>query len=110
MRFAALLGLVLLAAACREQVEEGPPPVGPELVEQQRALCEKTGGRFAQGGRGSGLVCYRDTDDNGKQCSKKSDCEGECLARSGTCSPVTPLFGCNEVLTEDGARTTLCVD
>jgi hypothetical protein len=33
-----------------------------------------------------------------------------CLARSGTCAPIMPLFGCNEVLDKQGRRVTLCIE
>lgn len=110
MKRAALIGLLLLTAACREQVADTPALIGPELVDQQRASCEKAHGRLGQGGKAGVLTCYMDTKDNGKQCTKAGDCEGDCLARSGTCAPVTPLFGCNEILAENGARMTQCVD
>ena len=32
------------------------------------------------------------------------------LARSGTCAPITPMFGCNDILQDDGREVTLCLD
>ncbi len=40
----------------------------------------------------------------------RSDCQGECLARSRTCAPIRPLFGCNAVLMDNGAEVNLCID
>jgi hypothetical protein len=46
----------------------------------------------------------------GKACTRQSQCEGYCLARSGTCAPITPMFGCNDILQDDGREVTLCLD
>jgi hypothetical protein len=49
--------------------------------------------------------------DAGKSCSTSSECStGNCLARSQSCSPIEPLFGCNELLDAEGRRVTLCVE
>ena len=39
-----------------------------------------------------------------------TDCDGMCLARSRTCSPIKPLFGCQDVLADNGTVGTVCVD
>lgn len=83
---------------------EAPPPISPE-----QALCQKTGGDWSPMGQSSGHLCVHRTRDSGKACSRKSDCQGECLAQSGTCSPITPLVGCNDVLQANGSRVTLCL-
>lgn len=88
-----------------------PPPVEAEspLIAQQRRGCESEGGvlRPRPGGL---LACVRVTGDSGRACTASSQCQSECLARSGTCAPVTPLFGCHEVLLASGSRVTQCVD
>jgi hypothetical protein len=56
------------------------------------------------------MSCIRQTRDGGKQCDSKTDCQGECLARSRTCAPIQPLFGCNAVLMDNGAEVSLCID
>lgn len=61
-------------------------------------------------GKGSARACVYQTRDAGKQCDRESQCDGVCLARSGTCSPFKPLYGCNEILQDNGARVTLCLD
>lgn len=110
-----VLGLVcgLALAACKpEEVDPypGSENFGPELIERARADCLKDGGRFAAGGITGSLVCYRTPPDAGKSCRRESDCSTLCLARSQSCAPIDPLFGCNEILTDKGTRVTLCVD
>lgn len=85
-----------------------PAPL-PLALARQQAECAATGGTLAE--RRAGLfACTRPTRDNGRACRSGADCEGLCLARSMTCAPVTPLFGCHEVLDSRGARQTLCLD
>jgi hypothetical protein len=87
-----------------------PPEVPEELKSASQIACEKKGGRYARAGNDSTFVCVRQTRDGGKRCKKESDCQGVCLARSGTCSPFTPVLGCQEILTESGTRVTECVE
>lgn len=82
---------------------EPPPPVSPE-----QALCQKSGGVWAASDSG-GNVCVHRTRDGGKVCHRKTDCQGECLARSNTCAPIMPLMGCNDVLQTNGSEVTLCL-
>ena len=82
-----------------------PPPPSPEQI-----ACERKGGSYARAGAGDARACIRPTRDGGKQCRRESDCEGTCLARSQTCAPITPMFGCNDILQDDGRRVTLCLD
>lgn len=102
--------LTLVLVACAPTVAEDLPPVGEDLIASERAACEADGGRWGAGGLTGTMVCYRETKDAGQTCSQSSDCEGLCLARSRSCSPVTPLFGCYEVLGSGGLRSTLCID
>ncbi len=81
-----------------------PPPVPPE-----QALCEKSGGQWSSVDATSGHVCVHRTRDSAKACHRKTDCQGECLATSGTCAPITPLMGCNDILQANGVRMTLCL-
>jgi hypothetical protein len=85
-----------------------PEPEAPKSAEQ--LLCEKTGGQWAVAGKTGANLCVTPTRDGGKVCHKKGDCQGQCLARSGTCAPFSPLFGCNEILEKNGSRVTLCID
>ncbi len=87
---------------------EAGQPEAPKTPEQ--LLCEASGGLWSLAGKTGANICVSATRDGGKSCRKKTDCEGLCLARSGTCAPYNPLFGCNEVLEKDGRRVTLCID
>ncbi len=78
------------------------------LIPPEMVKCEKSGGQWATVGT-SGRICVFQTRDAGKICRKKSDCKGECLAQSGTCSPITPLMGCNSVLDDQGRTMTQCL-
>lgn len=95
------------------EVAPAAPPPAPEVVEAKspgEIACEERGGRYvALGGTGA-RTCVTPTRDGGKQCRRDGDCSGQCLARSNTCAPMTPLLGCNEILQSDGRRVTLCLD
>ena len=88
-------------------VEEAVPAV---LKSPEQLQCEKKGGTWARAGKSEARTCVNKTRDGGKQCTKGTQCEGLCLARSGTCAPLAPLFGCNEIFEDDGRRVTLCID
>jgi hypothetical protein len=92
-------------AATSPAEAEVPAPLSPAAQ-----ACQRKGGRYVKTGSGDLRACVKETGDGGKQCSRETDCVGSCLARSGTCAPVAPLFGCNEILQADGRRVTLCLD
>lgn len=102
--------------AALEPVVETPAPAEAVPLEpviqktKEQITCEKQGGSWGNVGKSGSKTCIKRTRDGGKECRKESDCDGLCLARSGTCAPVKPLFGCNEILQNDGRRVTLCVD
>lgn len=89
-----------------EPAEVAPPP--PPKSERQIA-CERKRGSWEESGGGFG-ICIVPTRDSGKHCTRESQCENVCLARSQTCAPVTPLLGCHEILQDDGSRATQCID
>lgn len=96
------------AAGTAEPPAEAAPPPPPKSPEQM--ACERKGGTWSSAG-GSGIkACVRRTRDGGKQCLNGTQCEGDCLARSQSCSPIAPLFGCNEILQDNGARVTQCIE
>ena len=105
MRLLLALAAVLLLAACQEET----PDVDPARFDAAERSCARDEGRWVERPNGAGMVCLRTPRDSGKACRVSSDCEGQCLARSGTCAPVIPLFGCNEVLGTRGERSTICV-
>ncbi|WP_431298751.1 hypothetical protein [Tabrizicola sp. BL-A-41-H6] len=90
---------------------EAAPVAEPEALKSEAQLaCDKKGGRWTQLGTSNTHTCVRVTKDSGKSCTKESQCESRCLARSGTCAPFDPLLGCNEILQDNGARVTLCIE
>jgi len=94
------------AEVAAEAVEAAPPP--PPKSDRQIA-CERKRGTWADTGGGL-MICMLPTRDGGKRCTRESQCEGVCLARSQTCAPVEPLLGCNEILQDNGTRATLCLE
>jgi len=108
--FALLLPLALLGT-CSEP-DEAPPAPGPSTPEAfaaQEAACLSRGGRFAPIRDGSSVkLCFIQPADANQSCSVASDCEGACLARSRTCSPVIPLIGCHEVMLDGQGTAEQC--
>lgn len=72
--------------------------------------CERRKGIWEEAAQGAAFFCQMPTSDGGKQCRKSTDCEGYCLARSGTCAPISPMFGCQDILNEDGRMLTECIN
>lgn len=97
-------------AATVEPEAEAVPEEPAILKSAEQLLCEKRGGNFSSAEDGGARTCVRRTKDGGKRCDQESDCQGRCLARSNTCSPIDPLLGCNEILQDDGAAVTLCIN
>jgi hypothetical protein len=87
-------------------VPADPPP---QVMTPEEQACFEKGGLWGAVGSG-GTACMYPTRDAGKQCRRESDCDGYCLARSGTCAPYTPMFGCNEIVQDNGVVVTLCID
>ncbi len=85
-------------------------PAQEVLKTPGQIACERKGGVYANAGNTGAKACVKRTRDAGKQCKREKDCEGVCLARSRTCAPVKPLFGCNEILQNDGRKVNLCID
>lgn len=105
---------IVEAEQAKPKPAEATPPTAPAAPAVSKSpsqiACEKDGGTWARAGAGGGRACVRQTRDGGKQCNSKTDCQGECLARSRTCAPIRPLFGCNAVLMDNGAEVSLCID
>jgi hypothetical protein len=81
-----------------------------EFVSPQALACRKKGNTWAEAGSEGAMACISKTGDAGKSCRSGKDCEGFCLARSGTCAPYSPLFGCNDILQDDGVEVNICLD
>lgn len=99
-------------AAAQEEipVPEAAAPAPEEQKSAARLSCEKRGDMWVKAGKSSVHTCVKRTKDAGRKCSNGTQCQGECLARSRTCAPYQPLFGCNEILQDNGVRMTLCLD
>jgi hypothetical protein len=89
---------------------EEAAPVVIKVKTPSQIACEKKGGTFAALPSTGAMTCQLTTRDGGKQCRRESDCDGVCLARSGTCAPVKPLLGCHDILQNDGRQVKLCID
>ena len=108
----AVFGYMLLLVGCQEDgpaASSATEPV-PDLLAAAQKQCERSGGRWGLTPGKATYVCYRQLSDAGKRCDAESDCKGLCLARSQTCSPIEPFYGCHEVLSNSGVRQTLCVE
>jgi len=93
-----------------ETPTQAAPAIPPALA-AAAAACARTGGRLGPRGAGNAsYACFSTPRDAGKSCSKAGDCSSACLARSLTCAPLQPLFGCHEVLTDRGQRVTQCLE
>lgn len=102
----------VLLAGCQEDTADDSGSDGeiPGVLAPQRAACEKEGGRWGGVPGRDAFTCYRTTRDANQPCATERDCDGLCLARSRTCSPVKPFFGCHEVISSSGIRQTLCIE
>lgn len=99
--------IAVVLAGCL--AEEALPPAGESKVSAQEASCVADGGRWGEAGSSGLMICYQPTKDANQSCTRDADCTGFCLARSRTCAPFTPLYGCNEVLGASGTASTVCV-
>ena len=88
--------------------DQTAPPANPQSPEEVK--CLKAGHAWASTGTGGAMACVKRTKDGGKACTRQTQCEGYCLARSRSCAPITPMFGCNDILQADGSEATLCLD
>lgn len=99
------------AAKPAEETPPTPDPAAPQVEKSAEQLaCEKKGNSWSKVGTSGASACVKRLKDGGKRCTSGTQCQGDCLARSNTCAPMTPLFGCNEILQDNGVRVTLCLD
>ena len=101
-----------LLVACEDEASETPASesIFPDVMSEQRAACEADGGRWRPAANKTIFVCYRNQPDANRTCRRETDCLGFCLARSRTCSPIEPFFGCHQVLSSGGLPQTVCVE
>ena len=102
--------LLIALASCDDDSADAAASesIFPDAFAQQREDCEADNGRWDTIANSGFFTCYRTLSDGNQTCRVASDCQGSCLARSRTCTPVEPLFGCHEILTDDGLRQTVC--
>lgn len=86
------------------------PAPAPEPKTPAQIACEKRKGVWSKAGANGANYCQTLTRDGGKSCTRSTQCEGYCLAKSNTCAPATPLLGCHDILTEDGKFLTQCIN
>ena len=86
------------------------PVIGESNLAAVRAACLASDGRFSAPASDQGFICFLTPPDAGKSCLKSTDCTAECLARSRTCTPITPLLGRHEIFTATGYVVTQCRD
>ncbi len=82
-------------------------PANTEVLDSERVLCEEKGGMWSRAG--GGYSCVFATRDANRYCTAASQCEGYCLARSSTCAPVTPLYGCHDIVSGSGGMQRVCL-
>ncbi len=109
MRGIAVIALLVLAACY-------PDPFGRSSVElrDEKRQCEADADTFMRGGISQALMCFRETEDAGKACSRSTDCEGLCVLSdktdTGECAAETPQFGCIPMFDDNGDQVTICID
>jgi hypothetical protein len=89
---------------------DAPAVIPAPIASPAELACIRSAGLWANAGQSGAKTCVKPTRDAGKSCTRQTQCDGLCLARSGTCAPYTPLFGCNDILQADGVRTMLCLE
>lgn len=104
--------MVIVLVSCEEDSTDATvsESIFPDVLKQAREACEAEDGRWGTAINRDLFVCYKDQPDANQSCRAEGDCAGFCLARSRTCSPVTPFFGCHQVLSRAGLPQTVCVE
>jgi hypothetical protein len=98
------------AAAAAVLGTGGAAPAVSAPISPEQAACTQSGGRWGNAGDTGAQTCFRPAADAGKACSVQSDCSTQCLARSRSCAPFWPIFGCTEVVQNNGAVVRLCLE
>lgn len=96
--------------AAPQPVMQSEPEMPAAALSPQELACRAEGGTWGLVRGTIAHTCVKPTPDAGKACTKQGDCSTQCLARSRTCAPITPLIGCNPVLQSDGSEVVLCID
>ncbi len=96
------------AAAALQAGATASTAAAPQSPEE--AACVQDGGRWGKAGDTGAMACFQSMKDAGKTCNKESDCSSQCLARSRSCAPFWPMFGCTDIIQNDGAVVQLCLN
>ncbi len=111
-RSLAALFVLVAVVACDEDSPDTAESqsIFPDITKTESEACERSGGSWGKAANGQSFVCYRNLPDANQICQTSRDCAGICLARSRTCSPVTPFYGCHEVISQAGVTQTVCLE
>jgi len=129
-----ILALLILLSGCLCVM----PPSGEEATTttleevkggfpQDRASCERAGGRWGVVGLAPRESCNLPTSDGGKACNDAGDCEGTCVAKltqsqmdavkkgtafkaSGKCTGWRINVGCQAIVHGGNVKGLICVD
>ena len=124
VRTGGLLLAILSLSACAPEPQLPTPSPKERLrttaeraeTEPERQRCVAEGGTVEHRGMFGSAMCVKPYPDAGKACSRKTDCEGMCLADTlgkdtgGTCAKESPMFGCFDFYDEQGQRLGICID
>ncbi|MEM0935570.1 MAG: hypothetical protein AAF646_05940 [Pseudomonadota bacterium] len=113
MRYALIFACAAVLLGCQSEpdIVLAPGASTPDAFRAAEAACAEAGGTFGPPpGGGNVQICTRTPADANTPCSTALDCEGACLARSRTCSPIVPLLGCNDVILSNGVEANVCVN
>ena len=108
---AVLIGAIpiVIVAGC-ERMSYALHGVSATLSVPEKAACIRDGGTVGRFGISQVQICDKATSDGGKACSKSTDCESICDAKTRTCSANSVHFGCYSFLAENGAEVSICAD
>ncbi|MEO8530156.1 MAG: hypothetical protein ABI459_02955 [Deltaproteobacteria bacterium] len=110
MKLILSLVFVVMAAlnGCQSKTDVVDDVGSPENSVLAAEKCTRTGGIWSTLSETQVNLCVQPTGQGAQSCQTRSDCKGECFAKSKTCAPYKPLIGCNEVIGANGATQTLC--
>ncbi|WP_166416662.1 hypothetical protein [Cochlodiniinecator piscidefendens] len=111
MRAFLLASLVLLTGCQAEEpnVSDASADGIHKLTAEEIAACDRALGEVVISGFGL-QTCLVPTIDAGEACTSEHSCESLCLAETRQCAPVTPYFGCHDILIDGDETATICID
>ena len=97
------LSFCLGLQACLPEAE----PAGAVRDVREEKRCEEQGGRYLLEHPHVSYECVLPFADAGKSCTRASDCRGQCMAETKTCSARNQLFGTWQELDDQGNVITV---